>query len=55
MKSKKQFKSLRERKTIWEQNKRNKLRLLKIKGLLKKGDKDIFEPIHRILGGLPKK
>jgi len=49
---KKQFKSLRERKTLWEQNKRNKLRLLKIKALRAKGRKMIEEPINRILGAI---
>ena len=52
MAKKKQFKSLRERKTWWERAGRDRARLLKIKALRAKGRKTIDEPINRLLGGL---
>ena len=51
---KKYHKKIRQQKNISEQNRRNKIRLLKIKALRAKGKKLIEEPINRLLGGLPK-
>lgn len=51
MKQKIQFKNLRERKTAWENAKRDRVRILRIKALWEKGRKQIFEPLNRMLGG----